>query len=171
MPSLLATLSGLVRPRKGSQWTDRLAGFASPDHDDESLTLNLPETASQSLAPVQITGTPISLRLEGPYFTVAEPQKYKTVICLVAGTGISGAMAIAGAFKELERQSAANTHPWPLNFESQGHVRSPNNRGGVTSAGKVKIRTWTRCIVIWSVRETQYIALPELQSKTDHPQF
>lgn len=102
---------------------------------------------------------------------MAEPAKYKTVICLVAGTGISGAIAIAGAFKELKRQSVAYPNPGPSEIKSQSSEGSPNQANpvndqvGCTSAETGKARIWTRCIIIWSVRETQYIALPELQSE------
>ena len=46
---------------------------------------------------------PISLRLEGPFFTPTNPSHYHTVVCLVEGAGISGALAIASAFQQLER--------------------------------------------------------------------
>jgi hypothetical protein len=36
----------------------------------------------------------ISLRLEDPYFTPTDPARYQTVVCLVAATDISGALAI-----------------------------------------------------------------------------
>lgn len=58
---------------------------------------------------------PISLRLEGLYFTPADPSRYQTVVCLVAGTGISSGKSLVKSIK--------------------------------------KGRSWTRCIVLWSVRE------------------
>ncbi|KFY36040.1 hypothetical protein V494_05372 [Pseudogymnoascus sp. VKM F-4513 (FW-928)] len=50
----------------------------------------------------------IGVRAEGPYFTPADPARYHTVVCIVAGTGISGALAIIGAFAAQKLRDADN---------------------------------------------------------------
>jgi NAD(P)H-flavin reductase len=70
------------------------------------------------------------MRLEGPYFTPANPERYETVICLVAGTGVSGALAIAAAFQ----------------------------------AGRADA-LWSRCVLIWTVRESDFVDLPFITGK------
>ena len=96
----------------------------------------------------------IALRLEGPYFTPINPSSYSTVICLVAGSGISGAIAIAGAFAEHNR----------LSSPSGCHQDESEQKRTATSTPESRARkTWERCIIVWSVREDDYIALPFLQ--------
>ena len=90
----------------------------------------------------------VSLRLEGPYFTVADPSRYKTVICFVAGTGVSGAIAIVRAFLEQKRQQMAALQ--------NGYEWGANDRPETTSI-------WKRCVVIWSVRAENYIDLPYMK--------
>ncbi|KAJ5560135.1 hypothetical protein N7513_002534 [Penicillium frequentans] len=82
------------------QWTDKLAGLAdryqslsrygdNSSSNSQQISTPLIEPASKSLQrtyPSQ--GVGISLRLEGPYFSEADPSLYRTVICFVAGTGI-----------------------------------------------------------------------------------
>ncbi|KUJ09556.1 uncharacterized protein LY89DRAFT_675728 [Mollisia scopiformis] len=135
----------LRRRTPSAQWTNKLAGF-SQDIDNSSSSTN----DSSSTLSTLTKGLPVSLRLEGPYFTPADPYRYKTVICIVAGTGVSGALAIAGAFKELERQSLQVTS-------------TPNSEAERKSSVSTS-RIWTRCVVIWSVREEHFIQLPELSS-------
>lgn len=106
----------------------------------------------------------LTLRLEGPYFAPAMPARYKTVVCFVAGTGISGALAIASCFRELESQR-----------ESDECVRSGGvcgrsgdceiERMGSSSSTKSRSRVWKRCVVVWSVREDQFINLKGLESR------
>lgn len=171
--AFLATLSNLRKQKRSSQWTEKLAEIAFQDAVAQDSALTIADASSQNMPPVPFKIVPISLRLEGPYFTIADPARYKTVVCIVAGTGISGALAIGGAFKELERQSAAFTET----AETTGNrprctmgadveISQVNTRAGsVVSSGNGKDHIWTRCIVIWSVREDQYIAMPGLQSK------
>ncbi|KAJ6002921.1 hypothetical protein N7451_005468 [Penicillium sp. IBT 35674x] len=82
------------------QWTDKLAGLAdnyqrlsrhgeNSSSNGQQISTPLIEPTSESLGrtyPSQ--GADISLRLEGPYFSEADPSPYRTVICFVAGTGI-----------------------------------------------------------------------------------
>ncbi|KAJ5126061.1 hypothetical protein N7476_009617 [Penicillium atrosanguineum] len=100
------------------QWTDKLASIAdkskpllgSGDNSEFNQLTGTPsfeltsEVESSTSYPQSVD---VSLRLEGPYFTVADPSRYKTVICMVAGTGVSGAIAIARAFLEQKRQQMA----------------------------------------------------------------
>lgn len=97
------------------------------------------------------------LRLEGPYFTPAAPHRFKTVVCLVAGTGISGAIALAGAFdgKQQARSEAAGV---TLCSSSKGECdRMP-------ILDSVSNNLWERCVLIWTVREEHYVELPVLRS-------
>jgi hypothetical protein len=159
------------RQKPRPQWTERLAGFANEEQERTSKDSELTLVENQAPKPPSIKdAVPVALRLEGPYFTTADPARYNTVVCIVAGTGVSGALAISGAFKEIERQSAAmikvgGTYqrpvcsmgaPPPL-VVSQEQGRA----GSIMSVGNDRV--WKRCIVIWSVREEHYIDLPEFQ--------
>lgn len=132
----------LIKYRNGhkqvTQWTDRFAGLA-----DESNTLS---GESKQVRDVErpeptegmnVKGTKVSLRLEGPYFCAAEPSRYEIVVCLVAGTGISGAIAIGASFNEAMR------------LRQEG--------------GTAPLDRWRKCDIIWSVKERDDIDLPFLQ--------
>ena len=109
----------------------------------------------QSLEPAK-TG----LRLEGPYFTAVDPSRYHTVICFVAGTGVSGAIAIAGAFQEMKRKQAT----------SHAKILEEGRVGEVGSALVIPEKcTWQRCVVFWSVRADDYVDLPFLTGKARLP--
>lgn len=84
----------------------------------------------------------IALRLEGPYFSPADPSRYHKVICLVAGTGISGAIAIAGAFAVSQRSRLETTSEKPIM-----PTKSP----------------WQKCFIIWSVKSTDFVELPFIE--------
>ncbi|KAL8761891.1 MAG: hypothetical protein Q9184_002022 [Pyrenodesmia sp. 2 TL-2023] len=124
------------KPVKSGEWTGKLAS---------SLDQKILEQSNAPLnhrAPERQISLDLSLRLEGPYFSPADPSRYHTVVCLVAGTGISGAMAIAGAFRAVhfERLAADKKSPDPTNSRP----------------------VWQRCIISWSVREEDYVDLPDL---------
>ncbi|KAI9702142.1 MAG: hypothetical protein M1836_001487 [Candelina mexicana] len=113
-------LARLQRPK--AQWTEKVAGLVDkeiPRPSEEADPVGsarlwpIASTSSRksSLNPVACLGNShamanVSLRLEGPYFTPADPMRYNTVVCLVAGTGVSGAIAIAGAFSNIARETA-----------------------------------------------------------------
>ena len=164
--SFFSIFSKLRRRKQGSQWTERLAEFASQDPVVQHSALARVDASSQKMPPLPFKIVPISLHLEGPYFTTADPARYKTVVCIVAGTGISGALAISAAFKELEVQSAASSNGKTTNVRPRCSTGCSENTqaGSIVLPGTGKERTWTRCIVVWSVREDQYIALPALES-------
>jgi hypothetical protein len=155
-----------IRKRKAtSQWTDRIGSLADRgDRSEESLDIDQ-ELYNRSTR-TNANSVPIALRLEGPYFTPAKPSGYKTVVCLVAGTGVSGALAITGAFKELSRQSVFSEST--LEFSSAVTPQDiPSRNSSIKTArrGSQRDYLWTRCVVIWSVREDAFIKLPELDSK------
>ncbi|KAI4224528.1 MAG: hypothetical protein LQ349_007218, partial [Xanthoria aureola] len=139
----LSTLTfGLRRePRKSAQWTEKIA--SSLDHEIDQRSHACPERKEQTLQ----TSVDLALRLEGPYFSPADPSRYHTVVCLVAGTGVSGALAIAGAFSALQtsRPTSASGNP---KSESSEPV-------------------WRRCVIVWSVRENDYIDLLPLMPTSD----
>lgn len=141
--SWLSTLYYSLRraPTKSAEWTEKIA---SPlDHKIEQRSHIYPDAKEQSLN----TSVDLALRLEGPYFSPADPSRYHTVVCLVAGTGISGAIAIAGAFSALQtsHSAAALGNPTP-NFS---------------------LPVWRRCIINWSVRETDYSDILPLMPTSD----
>ncbi|KAJ5383011.1 hypothetical protein N7517_000922 [Penicillium concentricum] len=81
------------------QWTDKLAGLAdnyrplSTSGDNFSTNQSIDTSSIESSNKSQVRtypspGVEISLRLEGPYFSEADPWRYRTAICFVAGTGI-----------------------------------------------------------------------------------
>ena len=131
------------QPRQGKlskQWTNKLASLV--EEKSVSVRPSSPE-AADSENQLQRLFRPTyhtTLRLEGPYFTPANPASYETVICLVAGTGISGAIAIAAAYSATSTKHTETT----------------------TSAE----HTWKRCVIVWSVREVDFIDLPFIQKTT-----
>ncbi|KAL9595107.1 MAG: hypothetical protein Q9219_006650 [cf. Caloplaca sp. 3 TL-2023] len=140
--TLFNLLSGRSKkPAAFGEWTDKLASsldHALQEQDQTGL-------GSQELGlPASVD---LDLRLEGPYFSPADPSRYHTVVCLVAGTGISGAIAIACAYDALHGSHRS------INPE---HPRSPSSKA-----------VWQRCIINWSVRETDYVALPYLDRSQD----
>lgn len=151
------------------QWTDKLASLADKQipasentADSRSVTLNESNwepSRRRSSTPILGPDHPhpivdIPLRLEGPYFTPADPLRYRTVICFVAGTGVSGAIAIAGAFAEMKREKAANLPVY--------HEVGPG--GGPSKPSDPSIKIWERCVVVWSVRADDYVDLPFFKS-------
>ena len=62
------------------------------------------------------------------------------MVCLVAGTGVSGAIAIAAAFN----YAATND-----------------------STTQAQTRKWRRCIIVWSVKESDDIELPFIEPKAE----
>lgn len=193
------------------QWTDRVASLAEQDHltatekrkgrsREISGTIFTPTSPASQSAPkeksMELRKIPIALRLEGPYFTTADPTRYHTVVCLVAGTGVTGALAVTAAFKEVERQSALPTSTLPMQSESiTSSPCSPNidpgshfvpcdpcsaNSNAVCSRGQDSSRNsvscmppvqrgkriWERCVVVWSVREEDFVDLPGFEMRT-----
>ena len=139
------------------QWTNKLADLV-----EEATVEILPpserivdsDSEKQGISAEYQT----TLRLEGPYFTPANPASYDTVICLVAGTGVSGALAIAAAFHQQPMLEGLNPDP-----ENEGGRPTPLKRNitisnSLVPAGPVGI--WKRCVVVWSVREADHIHLP-----------
>lgn len=130
------------------QWTDKLASLADQNTPSSGSgeDNNINQLADESQLPTHPSQTVnVSLRLEGPYFTGANPSRYKTVICFVAGTGVSGAIAIALSFLEQKRQQMAASE-------------DPRDEPANTS-------TWERCVVFWSVKAEDYIDLPYIKGK------
>ena len=132
---------------KSVQWTAKLADLA-----DQGLSSDFPRSGAQSgNVGKEQAGTicgdsiSVSLRLEGPYFYPADPYRYDTVVCMVAGTGVSGAFAIASAF--IHSVAAA------------GQATSASDKAEYPS-GDRQLRRWRRCIIIWSVRESEDIDVP-----------
>ncbi|KAI9678175.1 MAG: phosphate system positive regulatory protein pho81 [Caeruleum heppii] len=147
-----------LRKRKPPlQWTNRLAGLV--DRAQTLASTSSPEHNTEKRPPFPIV--PIPLRLEGPYFTPAAPTSYRTVICVVAGTGISGALAIASFFAEIERQRAegATESTGCRGVEGAAAKRACAATGGVPGGG-----IWDRCVILWSVRESDFVELPFLDA-------
>lgn len=151
-------------PEKTRQWTNKLGALI----DEESLNTSRQNSASTTLpsaAPVlnDLTDDSIEtiLRLEGPYFTPANPERYKTTMCLVAGTGLSGAIAIAAAFQA--QRSLQRADPEAI-----------SEAVPVMSGGKCRLTAengalhWTRCIVIWTVRESDFVNIPYLTGELEY---
>ena len=144
----------LVRGKKeriqSTQWTDRLAGLV----DSQSETYGA--VSSFKGIGLDTSDFPhprinVALRLEGPYFSPADPSRYDKVVCFVAGTGISGGIAIANAFTALqsaapERSTVSNTTE---DLDQKVAARLP---------------AWRRCIVVWSVKETDIVDLPFIET-------
>ena len=142
-------------------------------------TLDDPDVSSPNSLKLAEAGTSrisrddsmVNLRLEGPYFTMDDPAAFDTVICIVAGTGVSGAMAIASAFRGLD--SPASGHSLGEDDDGSESPTStiqppslPEKLPAVRdiAAGQkcARQRLWRRCIVVWTVREDHYVDLPGL---------
>ena len=127
------------------EWTARLAGLAEERKSHPKRIFS--DTSKLELGcKSQEDGVDIAIRLEGPYFSPADPTRYDTVVCLVAGTGISGAIAITSAFNAsvLEEQESRNA---------------------VSAVGTTF--PWRRCIIVWSLKESDDVELPFLQATTE----
>lgn len=146
--------------RSKRQWTNKLADLVDeatidlspPSEKPEEPDLQRPRLAAQYQ---------VSLRLEGPYFTPANPASYNTVICLVAGTGVSGAIAVAAAFRQKSMIEALA--PETTMFGQEKVHGAPLERNFTISSFLAPSRAasiWKRCVVVWSVREADYIDLP-----------
>ena len=145
----------LREEKTSKQWTNKLASLAETTSIGDSSSLSsvngIPDSEKQTLETALSAVT--SLRLEGPYFTPAHPSLYDTVICLVAGTGVSGAIAIAAAFSA-RSNDAAVTPP----VAAVADAPREKDDGVMPDRG-----LWKRCIILWSVREVDYIKIPFLQ--------
>lgn len=132
---------GKKQRMQSTQWTGRLAGLADQymPHHHASLS-QTPNLESGHLPHTR--GVDVALRLEGPYFSPADASRYDTVVCLVAGTGISGGIAIAAAF----------------NASAQNATECGEKGDKVHLASR-----WRRCVIVWSVKETDDIELPFIQ--------
>lgn len=158
--TVLNIISPPSRRRRKSQWTDQLAELAHNDTlraTSSSILLIEPpsrraSTAAFAAFPPNPT-MPIQLRLEGPYFTPSDLVKYNTVVCLVAGIGISGAIAIAADFREDSRLLSTSDYICE-DCGRQGH--KPN----IELSGNV----WKKCIAVWSVKEDIFVELPFLKA-------
>lgn len=110
-------------------------------------------SASPTLVDLPDDSVETTLRLEGPYFTPANPELYRTTVCLVAGTGLSGAIAIAAAF---QAQQSLPRSEWKATAQAV-----PTTTGATcTMTAANGPLYWTRCIVIWTVRESDYVDVP-----------
>ncbi|KAI9881083.1 MAG: hypothetical protein M1830_008241 [Pleopsidium flavum] len=151
-----------------AQWTNRLAGLVDeletssdsavvsgfgPRQQSEAASWSKPSSLATLKQDHPHPVVDVPLRLEGPYFTPVDPARYNTVICFVAGTGVSGAIAIAGAFTELERERAAE-------LKNSNEIGVGNVPGSFVGS---PLRAWERCVVIWSVRAEDYVDLPFLK--------
>ena len=124
------------------QWTARLAALAEshrPDLPKQQGDPNIDVEKSNATFWPEVIGIDVTFRLEGPYFSPADPSRYDIVVCLVAGTGISGAIAIAAAF----------------------------NYAAVNDTADIPTRKWRRCIILWSVKESDDIELPFIEPKPE----
>ncbi len=146
--------------RQKRQWTNKLADLV-----DETVIDLSPSSEKMEEADLQrqhlSAQCRTTLRLEGPYFTPANPASYETVICLVAGTGVSGAIAIAAGFRQQPMMTALEPETTMFGREKVHGVPMERNfsiSSYLAPSGAVRI--WKRCVIVWSVRETEYINLP-----------
>ena len=140
------------------QWTNKLASII----DEEQGKLAEGKTEAIPNTDLSRSSIHTTLRLEGPYFTFAHPSAYRTAICLVAGTGLSGALAIAAAFVAQNSDNDDSTKR-----ESSGSHEFNNTAAQSCSADGAPrpAPRWNRCVVVWSIRESQYVDMPFFHSK------
>ena len=143
-----------TRSARNNQWTDKLARLI--DERNDPPRADGKETSSMSIITdkeedrITHSDIDLSIRLEGPYFTAVSPELYSTVICLVAGTGLSGAIAIAADFRASRTEGVL----------SCGASKSQKGVSNIERGTR-----WQRCFVIWSVREDDYVDIPLLEGK------
>ncbi|KAG4437822.1 hypothetical protein IFR05_006709 [Cadophora sp. M221] len=148
-PAIFGMVRRIRRRESNVQWTNRLANLTGKNDE-------MKRNETNDALDLGNGGVRVSLRLEGPYFTPADPKRYRTVVCFVAGTGVSGALAIVGMFKELERQDESPTIK-STELPKKLEVGDMNDKPSQT-------RLWTRCVVLWSVRSENLIDLPALKT-------
>ena len=144
--------------RSSKQWTNKLASLVDEAPLDNESTIEKADDLEEQIRSRPSSMYQTSLRLEGPYFTPANPAMYHTVICLVAGTGISGAIAISAAFSAQSSSEQSDTTAGP-------NTVSPNRSLDHQVSSNTK-KVWRRCIVVWSVRESDYTKLPFFNEQT-----
>jgi len=155
-----------IKVKPNVQWTDKLSSLADgPTQESEEKRKSMmprlrrafsgqsTQTVGALATDQPRTTVSIELRVEGPYFTPADPARYRTVICFVAGTGVSGALAIASSFVEMKRQQADNL----AKYDEMNHLAGP------CSSKDASKSIWQRCIVFWSVREADFVELEGLK--------
>lgn len=181
-PSVFAVIRRLKwQKKKHLQWTDRLAALAdgpistSIEASNGSPAIAKDTGRAADKSTTEVRNVDVALRLEGPYFTPADPLRYHTVVCVVAGTGVSGALAIAGAFTELNRQTLRGSVTNSLSGQTRSEEQTNRRKSSVVShlsmqpmTSSENERLWKRCIVLWTVRSDDYIDLPGL-SETSVP--
>lgn len=149
-----------TKPRRaqGTQWTERLAGLVDKKTAEQQPLQGQTGGASADIKPLNLSQgypiVPVSLRLEGPYFSPADPSRYDTVVCLVAGSGISGAIAIAGAFTYSSEQHQQHKSELTVTSRSNDNVDPELPR-----LSTPRSPSWKRCVIVWSVRDGDFIDL------------
>ena len=147
LPFRQRILRGKEKRKQSTQWTARLAALVDeqpPELSKRQSDSNIDMERSPATFAPGAVGINVALRLEGPYFSSAHPSRYDTVVCLVAGTGVAGAIAIAAAFN----YAATNA----FNDSTRKGLPPPK---------------WRRCIIIWSVKETEDIELPFIEPRAE----
>lgn len=150
-----------TKPRRvqRTQWTERLASLVDEKMaEQQPLRAQAADTSADTKPANLAQGfpiVPVSLRLEGPYFSPADPSRYDTVVCLVAGSGISGAIAIAGAFAYSGEQHQQRKSELTLASDTPDNV----DLSELPRPSTPRSPRWKRCIIIWSVRDEDVIDL------------
>ncbi|USW58985.1 Putative ferric reductase transmembrane component-like domain-containing protein [Septoria linicola] len=137
--------------RRNSQWTNKLGAMV----DEEKAELPRQNTLTTETRHDSFDASIVTtMRMEGPYFTPANPELYKTVVCLVAGTGLSGALAIAAAFQAQRSGAKISCATSAIALTEDALVED-----ACTMPAK-RENLWTRCVVVWTVREKDYTHIP-----------
>lgn len=105
------------------------------------------ERSASSASKVLPTRT-IKLRLEGPYTTPHSPfQTYGSILCVVGGTGLSGALALANTYVCLRSSSSAKLKCKTTDLRIVWSVRDIEDAELVDVSGKQSIflSTFFRC--------------------------
>lgn len=147
--------------KTSKQWTNKLASIADTKSKDVSISEKMDDPEQQPGARVAALAN-TSLRLEGPYFTPANPAMYETVICLVAGTGVSGAIAIAASFSAQFSSEGCTKFP-PAVAPSSERRKNTAEQDKTLQPPNPTQKTWKRCVVIWSIRESDHVRLSFFQ--------
>jgi hypothetical protein len=158
------------RQKAHSRWTDRLVGLTD-DHNVRGRNLDavMGHINRKTSSLRYQKDIPVSLRVGGSYFTLAEPSHYRTVFCLVAGTVISGARQYAVHSKSWKgsRVPTKFTPTRQVNWDVQWEVNRIQSKNSRKSSIKsvAKNRIWIRCILPWSAGGDPYIDLPTKYAK------
>jgi len=104
--------TGKPDKKQSREWTTKLACLMDSTQESDKMDLEVGNTLSvEPTDERKLSGNTlgnlqsrtIALRMQGPYTIPHSPfNEYRTVVCMIGGTGISGALSLANTFLALK---------------------------------------------------------------------